>query len=200
MEARLNAVLLVALSAAIAWLRPAPDAPEPLRGDSTGSLRTAEDALARDPGNRAAAQRVAGAYLRADRPGSVLVALASVDDDVRRHPWVAHLLARAYERHGRLDDALFVAQANAARCQRVLGVEAAGGNATPVSPLPCDARWLPVLEAHVAALRTMRTWGVADPSRDPRAARAYLLAFRPARIASAGDARAPRRVRVRASR
>ena len=102
----------------------------------------------------------------------------------RDDPAVGHQLSRAYERSGRVPDALATASTALARCARSLG----SSHSNAVTAIParrCSERTYSSIDVHQAALRRMVEWGVTDPRRDPRTARAYGLSVRAARILSA---------------
>ena len=111
-------------------------------------------------------------------------ALSAADPIVRRDPAVLHLLAQAYEAHGRVPDALATARLAQLRCARALGSRESS-ELTPVPDHGCSEGQLATLRVHVAALATMASWGVQEPTRDERSLRAYAVATRRARIVQA---------------
>jgi hypothetical protein len=152
--------------------------------ESTRELTHLEDRFATHRADPALAEELADAYLRMDRPELVVAALSAAEPEVLESPAVAHRLARAYERAGRLEDALSTSRLALARCGRALGV-AGSSVATPVPRYGCSERTYAALEVHQAALSRMHAWGVTDPRHDARADRAYGMAVRAARLLSA---------------
>jgi hypothetical protein len=107
---------------------------------------------------------------------------------VLEDPLTAHRLAQAYEQSGRLNDALATANVALARCSRTLGTDEVQASVTPVPRFDCSERTYAALEMHQSALDRMSHWGVTDPTHDlNRAARAYQLATRSARVASVDE-------------
>lgn len=179
---KMNAAMLIAL--ATGWGAMTYGAPtcvlEPEQSFTAG-LAELEDAFAQEPGNVALAQELALRYLELERPGLAVAALRSGDARVIEHPGVAHRLAQAYERSGRVLDAYATADVALARCDRSLG----RSTGTPMPEFRCDARQYAILSMHRTALRYLKDWGVSRPEADPRTADAYLFAQRRARIAIA---------------
>lgn len=169
----------VLLGVWMADLARAPEPHGPAEALHAAGVSGLEDAFARRPGDRELAQRLAEVYLAHDRPGLAVATLRSADPALLKDPRLAHLLARAYEASGRLEDALATAQLALARCGRARAAQAERPR--------CHAGLRVALDAHRAALAHMASWGVSDPRRDPRARLAYDLAMRRGRIASAED-------------
>jgi predicted Zn-dependent protease len=185
MEIKLNLAILAAL--AVIWgslsLVEAEDALDP-RDARTHALLELEDAYATRRDDPALAEELARAYLEGDRPELAVAALSSATPSVLDDPAVGHQLSRAYERSGRVPDALATASTALARCARSLG----SSHSNAVTAIParrCSERTYSSIDVHQAALRRMVEWGVTDPRRDPRTARAYGLSVRAARILSA---------------
>ena len=185
MEAKLNLGILGALVGCWATLTLAePTAALDPASAATSRLASLEDRFARDRGNLALGEELADTYLELDRADLAVAVLSTAEPDVLDDPGVAHRLARAYERSGRLEDALGTAEAALRRCARSLGTaRAATTTAPPVRS--CSERTYASLDLHVAALGRMRAWGVTDPRTDERAQLAYALSVRAARIALA---------------
>jgi hypothetical protein len=183
-EMRINVAVLAVLAVAWGTLT----AGEPVAAVTPGSAEAAalaalEDRLATHPTDRAAARRLADAYLERGRPGLAVAALRAGDPSLLEDPSVAHRLAQAYEGSGRLLDAAATADLALARCARALG----SSDASPVTPVPrfqCSERTYAALAVHRTALDHLLRWGVAEPSRDPRTRLAYSLAMRSARVAT----------------
>lgn len=154
------------------------------RQPATDELARLEDAFATRPDDPTLAEALADDYLRLNRPDMVVSVLAMATPSVLESPAVGYRLARAYERTGRLDDALATARLAKARCARALGLSSASV-ATPVPRHGCSERTYAALDVHEAALARMQAWGVTDPRSDARAELAYGLAVRAARIVSA---------------
>lgn len=150
----------------------------------THELMALEDEFATDRGDPALAERLARTYLSDDRPELAVAALSTAESDVLDDPAVSHQLSRAYERTGRLDDALATATTALARCARSLGSSSSNA-VTRIPERRCSERTYSSIDMHHAALARMSEWGVTDPRHDPRAARAYGLSVRAARIVSA---------------
>lgn len=182
---RINIAFLAAVLLSWAALTPAAprDLSEGLEG-GLGDLAALEDSVARRP--TALTVRELGArYLELDRPDLALsVAQAEGGRWVQADLRVLHLLARAYEKSGRMGDAVATAELARIRCARRLGVVEVMP-LTPVRAAECSVRDLALFEMHAEALEMMFAWGVSDPAHDPRAAQAYALTTRTARIASA---------------
>jgi hypothetical protein len=53
----------------------------------------------------------------------------------------------------------------------------------------CTRSQLAVLDVHSRVLQTLVAWGVSDPLRDPRTARAYEAQMRVTSVALAGGVR-----------
>lgn len=185
MEVRLNLILLAAL--VLVWGAAEASAPRSRARDphARDGLRAAEDAFARDAGDVAAARTLASAYVEGGRPELALSVLVGAPGAPLDDPYVAHRVAMAYEAAGRVDEALALVASTHDRCARALGVGDAGRARTPVPRFPCNTSQHAALAAHRRALALLRAWGVADPTRDPRTPRAYDLALRRARVASA---------------
>ena len=184
-EIKINLGILLFLGlvwGALSWAEPGA-ALDP-HAEQTQSLRVLEDRFAHDHGNAALAQDLADAYLDLDRPEFAVATLTAAEPDVMTDPGVEHRLARAYERIGRVDDALGTAEVALSQCGRSLGTRDAS-SVTPIPPRGCTERLYASLQMHRDALARMHAWGVTDPRTDPRAARAYGLAVRAARIMSA---------------
>lgn len=179
MEIRVNLVL-IALVAAV-WLGLYAQTPARI-GDAHEMLRisTLEERAARQPGDGSALVALSEAYLSRGYPQLAITAIRASEGPLLEEPEVAHQLARAYEKSGRLLDALATADLALTRCARVLGAKAFD---TAVPRFACDERTLAKLDTHKGALARMAQWGVVDPRNDPRARRAYELALRRARIA-----------------
>lgn len=185
MEIKINLGILVALALIWGSLTLAePGAALDQTAETTRSLASLEDRFAHDHSDTALAEDLADAYLELDRPALAVATLTRADADVLADPGVAHRLARAFERTARVDDALSTAEVALARCGRSLGSEDAS-SVTPIPDRECTERLYAALEMHRDALARMHAWGVTDPTTDPRAARAYGLAVRAARIMSA---------------
>ena len=192
MEIQLNVVLLGVL--AVLWASQTASLPEasllpneaaPLSsGPGLQVLMEMEDEFAHRPDDVVLARRLARTYLELGRPGLAIASLRAAEPELLEHPMVAHHLARAYEASGRVLDALATADLALARCARAIG-DRHGPSGTPVPRFSCDARQHAMLTMHHGALVHMAEWGVAQPSLDGRTARAYDLAMRRARIASA---------------
>lgn len=185
MEIKVNLgilLFLVLVWGSLSWAEPGA-ALDP-QAEQTRSLRVLEDRFAHDHGNAALAQDLADAYLDLDAPEFAVATLTAAEPDVMTDPGVEHRLARAYERMGRVPDALGTAEVALAQCGRSLGT----GESSSVTPIPartCTERLYASLQMHRDALARMYAWGVTDPRTDPRAPRAYGLAVRAARIMSA---------------
>lgn len=185
MEVKVNLGILVFLAlvwGGLSWAEPGA-ALDP-HAEQTRSLGDLEDRFARDHGNAALAQSLADAYLDLDRPEFAVATLAAAEPDVLDDPGVAHRLARAYERTGRVDDALATAQMAYARCARALGTDD-GSAVTEIPARGCTERLYVSLQMHRDALARMHAWGVTDPRTDSRAQLAYGLSVRAVRIVSA---------------
>ena len=165
-----------ALTAVETDIRLAPEDPE------TETLAALEDACAADRDDHVLARDLADRYLALEEPRLAIVVLMTAGSEVREDPAILHRLARAYERTGRMTDALATAQLAVARCARALGT---GGTATPVPAHDCRERTYAALDMHRQALAHMVRWGVDDVQNDRRALSAYALATRNARIISA---------------
>jgi hypothetical protein len=185
MEIRLNLVLLGVLG--LTWLAMTPADPvAALDPDAaeTRELALLEDQFAASPNDVLLARHLSSRYLELDRPGLAIAALRSADPTLLEDPTVAHRLAQAYERTGRMLDAVATAELAVARCGRYLGTT----DAAPVTPVPeyvCDERDYALLDLHRNALSHMVRWGVSDPGRDPRRNVAYQIAERRVSIARA---------------
>ncbi|MFO0686724.1 MAG: hypothetical protein U0234_31975 [Sandaracinus sp.] len=185
MEIKLNVGILLVLCfiwAGLTWAEPSA-ALDP-NAEATRSLAQLEDRFAHDHGNAALAEALADAYLDLDHPEFAVATLTAAEPDVMNDPGVEHRLARAYERTGRVDDALSVAEVALSQCARSLGT-AEGSSVTAVPARGCTERLYASLSMHRDALARMRAWGVTDPRFDGRAALAYRIAVRSARIVSA---------------
>lgn len=170
---------------ALAWLALTAGRPTPaFEADRPGTTYLAhlEDAHAQNPADAHLAQRLAESYLGLNRPGLAATVLEASDPTVLEHPMVLMRLAQAYERIGRVPDALATGQLAYRRCGRSLGaLDAPAG--TPVPRFTCDAREHAAIGIHLDALRHLDSWGVVDPAADPRTASAYQLAERRAHVA-----------------
>ncbi len=185
MEIKINLGILLFLClvwGSLSWAEPGA-ALDP-HAAQTQSLRVLEDRFAHDHGNAALAQDLADAYLDLNRPEFAVATLTAAEPDVLMDPAVEHRLARAYERTGRVTDALGTAQVALSQCGRSLGT-GDSSSVTPIPPRGCTERLYAALQMHRDALARMHAWGVTDPNTDPRAPRAYGLAVRAARIMSA---------------
>lgn len=179
LEIRLNAALIAL--AGLLWLALYAHAPtltsSPHEMAQLGQL---EDAFNRTPDSLSALVALSEAYLESSHPQLAVALVRSASPKLLEEPAVTHQLASAYERSGRLLDALATADLALARCARVLGAAAS------LKELPryrCSERTFATLETHKSALERMVHWGIVDPRVDPRAQRAYDLALRRARIA-----------------
>ena len=179
LEIRLNAALIVL--AGLLWLALYAHAPGPVLGrqDMT-HLAELEDAVGRDPENLSALLALSEAYLDGAHPQLALALVLAAPSDLLVEPAVTDQLATAYERSGRLLDALATADLALARCARVVG---AGATLSELPRYSCSERTFAALETHKSALERMVRWGIVDPRVDPRAQKAYDLALRRARIA-----------------
>lgn len=185
MEIKLNLAILAVL--AVIWgslsIVEAEAELDPM-DERTHALMDLEDRFATDREDPALAERLARAYLEDNRPELAVAALSTAEAEVLDDPAVGHQLSRAYERTGRLPDALATASTALARCARSLG--SSSSNAiTAIPARRCSERTYSSIDMHQAALSRMVEWGVTDPRHDPRAARAYGLSVRAARIVSA---------------
>lgn len=183
MELKINAALLAVLG--LAWGSLTARTPlAPLDPSATHpgvhELARLEDQVARDPDDPLRVRRLAEAYLDMHRPGLAVAVLRAADPELLRRPRIAHRLAEAYERSGRVQDALATADLALRRCARALGTSP---SATPVPEHGCDARAHAVLTVHRNALVHLVAWGVDWPAQDPRTADAYARATRRARLA-----------------
>ena len=169
----------------LAWLALTAGRPTPAFDTSrpgTVYLARLEDAYARDPRDPQLAQRLAESYLGLDRPGLAVTVLERADPLVLQQPMVLMRLAQAYERTGRVPDALATGRLAYRRCGRAVGaLDAPVG--TPVPDARCDARQHAAIGIHLDALRHLEAWGVVDPVSDPRTESAYRLAERRAQVA-----------------
>ena len=185
MEIKVNLgflVFLLLVWGSLSWAEPSA-ALDP-HAEQTRSLRELEDRFAHDHGNAALAQDLADAYLDLDRPEFAVATLTAAEPDVMTDPGVEHRLARAYERVGRIDDALAVTRAAYAQCARSIGTDE-GSSVTPIPARGCTERLYAALQMHRDALARMQAWGVTDTRNDPRASLAYGLAVRAVRVVSA---------------
>lgn len=185
MEIRLNLVLLAALG--IAWLALTAGEPvaamDPAESD-TRELAELEDRFARDRTDVFLAQRLSTRYLEMDRPGLAIATLRAAEPELLDDPMLSHRLAQAYEKTGRMLDALATADLALARCARSLGAVGSSA-ATPLPQYGCSEREYAVLDMHRSALDHMVRWGVSEPGRDARTTIAYDLALRRASVARA---------------
>jgi hypothetical protein len=179
LEIRLNAALIA--MAGLLWLGLYAHAPTPTSNPhEMVQLGQLEDAFNRNPDSLSALVALSGAYLESAHPQLAVALVRSASPKLLEEPAVTHQLASAYERSGRLLDALATADLALARCARVLGA------AVSLKELPrytCSERTFATLDTHKSALERMVHWGIVDPRVDPRAQRAYDLALRRARIA-----------------
>ncbi|MEM1417687.1 MAG: hypothetical protein AAGH15_22505 [Myxococcota bacterium] len=183
MELRVNAVVLVVLATVWGTLTArTPIAPLEPSATHPGlrELARLEDRVAHHPDDPVLVRRLAEAYLDMNRPGLAVATLRAAEPELLERPTIAHRLAEAYERSGRVEDALATADLALRRCARALGTRA---SATPVPRHGCDARAHAVLGIHREALAHLVAWGVERPGSDPRTADAYALATRRARVA-----------------
>lgn len=179
LEIRLNAALIVIVG--LLWLALYAHAPAAvISKPERVHLAQLEDAFGRDPQSLSALLALSEAYLDSAHPQLAVALVRSATPDLLVEPAVTHQLATAYERSGRLLDALATADLALARCARVLG---AGAQLSEVPRYACSERTFAALETHKSALERMVRWGIVDPRVDPRAQRAYDLALRRARIA-----------------
>lgn len=146
-------------------------------------LATLEDQFAIDPRDPWVAAELIQQYLDRGRPGLAISLVRANESSLLDHPVVAHRLSAAYEKTGRLLEALATAKVARARCERSLGSVAAG-QSTPIPVHGCTEGLLAALSAHEGALDRMVKWGVVFPATDPRTERAYRIALRRARIAA----------------
>lgn len=178
-EIRLNAALIAI--AGLLWLALYAHAPSMVASkNDMAHLGQLEDAFNRDPSDLSALVALSEAYLERAHPQLAVALVRSAPPELLEEPAVTHQLASAYERSGRLLDALATADLALARCARVLGAAAS------LKELPrynCSERTFAKLDTHKSALERMVYWGIVDPRVDPRAQRAYDLALRRARIA-----------------
>ena len=187
MEIRVNVVLLTVLACAWAALSSAdPVAALDPEAPSTQALASMEDRFSAHPADLHLARALADAYLEVGRPGLAVAALRAADPALLEDPALAHRLAQAYERSGRVLDALATADLALQRCGRALGSTEAS-TATPVPRFSCSERTYAALDVHRTALSHMVRWGVADPDGDARTATAYRLATRSATVAAAAE-------------
>ena len=187
MELRINVVLLSILACAWATLSTSePAAALDPASPATRALAALEDDFAVHPGDLRLARALSTAYLEVDRPGLAVAALRAADPTLLEDPTLAHRLAQAYERSGRVLDALATADLALQRCARALGAPEAS-EVTPVPRFGCSERTYASLDVHRSALGHMGRWGVAEPASDARAAVAYRLATRSATLASAAE-------------
>jgi len=178
-EIRVNLVLLSLLG--LFWLGMRVHAPTRITAEpNAASLARLEDSFAADRADHRALIALTDAYLDAGYPALAVVSLRAAEPTLLEEPAVAHQLARAYERGGRLLDALATADLALDRCHRVLGSAPVD---TAVPHFGCNERTLGKLDMHKSALERMVRWGIVDPRVDPRAQRAYDLALRRARVA-----------------
>ncbi len=185
MEIKLNLGILVVLGAIWGSLTIVEaEAERPVGSRATRELMALEDDFATDRSDPALAEDLARHYLEDDRPELAVAALSSATAEVLDDPAVGHHLSRAYERSGRLDDALSTARTALARCARSLGTSDSNA-VTRVPERRCSERTYSALDMHRNALARMSEWGVTDPRNDPRVPRAYGLSVRAARIVSA---------------
>jgi predicted Zn-dependent protease len=178
-EIRLNAALIAL--AGLLWLALYAHAPTLTAGkQEMAQLGQLEDAFNRDPNSISALVALSEAYLESAHPQLAVALVRSASPELLEEPAVTHQLASAYERSGRLLDALATADLALARCARVLGAAALLKEMPRYS---CSERTFATLDTHKSALERMVHWGIVDPRVDPRAQRAYDLALRRARIA-----------------
>lgn len=182
-EASCNALIFVGILATIAALQNAEPASDlDPQNPGTAALTALEDAFALDPGNPALARTLAEAYLDLERPGLAVAVLRAGDPSVMRDPIVAHRMAQAYEATGRVLDAYATARYAQERCANTL---TAGSSASlDDAERACTPSQLAVLDVHSRVLQTLVAWGVSDPLRDPRTARAYEAQLRMATVAT----------------
>src|SRR5688500_7865552 len=122
MEIRVNLVLMAALGLAWAGLTAAdPVAALDPASDETRRLALLEDAFAADRSDPLLARELAEKYLRLDQPGLAIATIRAADPQLLEDPLLSHRLAQAYEKSGRMLDALATADLALARCGRSLG-------------------------------------------------------------------------------
>lgn len=182
MDIELNLFFLALFGVVFASMTPADPTTAMRDARARGDLMALEDAAALHPEQPEPLVALAGRYLELGRPELAVAAIGASDARTRRHPMVGHRLAQAYERSGRLDDALSTARVAEARCARSLGSSSIAST-TPIPTSTCQARQEVVLTQHLAALGHMKQWGVRDPRTDPRASLAHELSQHRARVA-----------------
>jgi hypothetical protein len=183
-EIRLSVAMVLLLGGVLFSMRAVPAhtelAAEPAVAHALADL---EDEFAQHPNDVVLGRELAREYLRLDRPALVIAAVLSVDPGRRADPLLTHWLARAYERSGRMHDAVATAHLAVMRC-----AEAAGSSRVfsvgESSDATCNQGTLVRLEMHANALAMMSRWGVQDARTDQRAKLAYQLAERTVSIAS----------------
>lgn len=185
MEVRLNLLFLGVLSLIVAGLSSgSPRAVLDPTDRRTHELAALEDRFAEERGDLELARQLSERYLELDRPGLALVSLRSVDRDLLSDPLLSLRLAQAYERLGRVQDALATADLALSRCGRSLGARGASA-VTPIPRHACTERQYALLDIQRTALLHLVRWRVSDPRTDGRTRTAYELAVRRARLASA---------------
>lgn len=184
MEIRLS-VLFLALLGGLAYglLAQEPSATLAPGSGASSELMALEDAFAADRGNLELARRLSFEYLRMGQPGMAIAAVRAASPELAADPVLSHRLALAYEKGGRLDDALATAHLALTRCERAIGSSRAALTTVPPR-FDCSPSTLISLEQHTQSLLRMVLWGVTDPSTDPRAPLARRLSQRRASIAS----------------
>lgn len=184
METKINLVLAGILAATWASMSLAePAAAMDPRQAQTYELAELEDAFAAQRDDLGLARELADTYLELSQPQLAVATLSQADPSLREDPAILHRLALAYERTGRMQDALDTAELARARCGRVLGT-LDSSDATPVPDYSCNERTYAALDMHVGALVHLVREGVTEPS-DAQVARAYRRAVRAGRLLSA---------------
>ncbi len=124
------------------------------------------------------AEQLVRAYLELDEPERAIRAMALANANVLEDAHVLYRLSYAYERSGRVEDALLLAATAAQKCENQGDVP---------EPLQdgvrrCSQRVRMLARVHVSVLARMRLWGITDPRHDARTAHAYSLSMRTATI------------------
>ena len=123
LEIRLNAALIAL--AGLLWLALYAHAPALTSSPhELAQLGQLEDAFNRSPDSLSALVALSEAYLESSHPQLAVALVRSASPKLLEEPAVTHQLASAYERSGRLLDALATADLALARCARVLGAAA----------------------------------------------------------------------------
>lgn len=182
MELGINLVVFAGLGLAWVVLTPG-EIQRDFSHSEAQRLGSLERQLDEDPSNIPALRELSAAYLAAHRPGDAIAVLRSADPATLEHPVLGGALAEGYQAMGRFDDALASAQLILDRCARALGASD-GPSGTAVPRFRCSAREYAGLSVQEEALRRIVAWDVVQVN-DRRIARAYELALRRARVASA---------------